>query len=588
MLKALANCIRFLTIDAVEKAQSGHAGMPLGMADVATILFKNHLTFYAKEPLWKYRDKLVISCGHGCMLLYSLLYLTGYEDITLQDIQSFRHLHSKCAGHPEYGLLKGIETTTGPLGQGLGHAVGMALSDQYEGLDRHIYVIVSDGDLMEGIAHESFALIREHNLSKMIFLYDSNQTTIDGRTFIARDIKKWVEYYGFDYQSIDGHDPDAIDHALTNAKNNCKPQFIQCNTIIGYGVSGREGEHVMHSNPIGKDAINHMRQRLDWHYLPFDIPDSLLKEWRAIGIQHKQTFLKHPEHDTGFKQAHPQNTLTFDAPTMATRHAFGEIIKEYNVLGGSCDLGESTRAMEAKNYIAFGVREHAMAAALNGIVLSKTYRAFGTTFFAFSDQMRPSIRMAALMRIPTVFIFTHDSIGLGEDGPTHQPVEHLSNLRAIPHLHVHRPSNAYETQTCLAQAFARTDGPSIIVLTRQTVPVIQHFPLFDTGEVDFVFMATGSEVHLALDIAHELKSKHSVRVVSIPCLETFHDETALKGKKRIIIEAGCRMSWEKFLRPEDLFFGVEDFGHSAPYQDVYKVMGLTKDTILAAIKRIML
>ncbi|USO02755.1 MAG: transketolase [Alphaproteobacteria bacterium] len=582
--KTLANAIRFLTVDAVEKAQSGHTGMPLGMADVATVLFKNHLKFYAKEPLWKHRDKLILSCGHGCMLQYTLLYLTGYEDITIEDIKNFRQLHSPCSGHPEYGLLKGIEVTTGPLGQGIGHAVGMALSDQHEGLDRHIYVMVSDGDLMEGIAHEAFALAKEHNLSKLIFLYDDNQSTIDGRTFIGRGIDKLMAYYEFNFQSIDGHDPEAIDHALTKARKGNVPQFIACKTIIGYGVKETEGKYAMHSDPVGQKLIDHMRERFNWPYTPFEIPEEILKQWRDIGAQYKDAFLLKPEYDRNYRSVYQNKEVQFTQEMMSTRDAFGALIKEYDVIGGSCDLGGSTRANKAKTYRAFGVREHGMGAALNGIVLSKTYRAFGTTFFVFSDYMRPAIRMAALMRVPTVFIYTHDSIGVGEDGPTHQPVEHLASLRAMPHLNVYRPCDANETQVCLQQAFEDIDKPSVIALTRQALPVIHKFPAFPEGELDFVFLATGSEVHLALEVATELELKHSVRVVSIPCVEKFHDFKALEGKKRIIIEAGCRQSWEKFLRPGDMFFGIEDFGHSAPYTDVYVEMGLTKNVILNAVK----
>lgn len=587
----LSHAIRFLTIEAIEKAKSGHAGMPLSLADVVTVLFQKHLRFYAPQPKWKHRDKFIISNGHGSMLLYSLMYLTGYPDITLEDIKNFRQYKSLCAGHPEYGLLKGIEATTGHLGQGLGNAIGMALADQKYGVEgRYIFVTVSDGDLMEGVSHEVLALAGQMQLSKLIILYDDNGTTIDDYTTIDRYIHTRLQYYGFDTHTVDGYDHEAIDQVLTYAKQGTRPQFISCKTITGYGVPGKEGTPEMHAGAIGRENIELMKEHLKWPYEPFEIPDFILQEWRSMGCRFEKEFEAQCELDDDFQSIRPSKTIVFNKLVMSTREAFGQVIEHYDVMGGSADLGHSTQADHVKNYIAFGVRELGMASILNGIVLTKLYRVFGATFFIFSDYMKPAIRLAAIMKIPVVYIFSHDSIGVGEDGTTHQPCEHLVEFRAMPNLNVYRPCDAYETQECIKQAFEEVNKPSIIVLSRQDLPVLPTLTngvIFEKGDmqnIDIVFVATGSEVHLALEIAKEVEG--SVRVLSIPCLEKFQDDLLLEGKKRVIIEAASRMSWEKLLRKGDLFFGVDDFGMSAPYKDIYRYFGLAKENILEKIKNL--
>ncbi len=602
----LANAIRFLTVDAVQKANSGHPGMPCGMADVATVLFRNHLKFSAKYPKWPMRDRFILSCGHGSMLLYALFYLTGYEDITIEDIKTFRQLNSPCAGHPEFGLLQGIEVTTGPLGQGIANAVGMALSEKRQNalapvFSHYTYVFASDGDMMEGISHEALSFAGHYGLNKLIVFYDSNNVTIDGFMDLtcSDDAVSRFKSYGFFVQSIDGHDYDAIDKAIVLAHEAEKPSVIICHTVIAKGAPHLQGSPASHGAPLGEKEIVAMRKALNWPYPPFEIPQEVLKTWRAIGDKYTQDALNFYSLP---KYSHKSYVPIADED-MATRKASQLFLEQLipdrpDIIIGSADLTPSndtqTKTVEvfSKNnptgqYIHFGIREHAMAGIMNGIALHGLFKPIGGTFLCFSDYMRPSIRLAALMKLPVIYVLTHDSIGLGEDGPTHQPVEHLSSLSAIPHVCLYRPCDVYETFWCWQKALEDSRRPSLLCLSRQKLPMLSKNRPIDAAYVleDFgdscVCIASGSEVQIAKEVAKALKGK----VISVPCLELWQDPKTLLGDKtRIVIEAGCRMRWNHLLRSQDHFFGVEDFGLSAPCQDVYKAFGLTVDQILSSLK----
>jgi len=595
----LANAIRFLTVDAVQKANSGHPGMPCGMADVATVLFRKHLKFSAKHPKWPERDRFVLSCGHGSMLLYALLYLTGYEDITIEDIKNFRQLGSPCAGHPERGALAGIETTAGPLGQGLANAVGMALSEKRQNaldptFNHHTYVFASDGDIMEGISHEALSFAGHYNLNKLIIFYDANHITIDGSLDLSctDNAAMRFESYGFHVQTIDGHDYEAIDQAITFAKNSDKPSVIICHTIIAKGAPHLEGSASAHGSPLGAEEIAAMRIALDWPHEPFEIPENILHEWRKIGNNHKG-ITEHIISEKWQEIFPPQNSTS-----MATRNASQLFLEELiphrpDIIIGSADLTPSnnthTQTVQefSKNnpqgqYVRFGIREHAMAGIMNGIALHGFFRPVGGTFLCFSDYMRPSIRLASMMKLPVIYVFTHDSIGLGEDGPTHQPVEHLSGLSTIPDLRIYRPCDVQETFWCWQNALKDVSHPSLLCLSRQKLPNFEHqninsaYLLSDFGD-NCVCIASGSEVQIAHTVAQKLGGK----VISVPCLELWNNQETLMGMApRIIIEAGSRMRWNHLLRPQDRFFGVETFGFSAPYEHVYKKFHLTAEDIL--------
>lgn len=608
----LANSVRFLTVDAIQKANSGHPGMPCGMADVATILFHAHLKFSAKHPQWPARDRFVLSCGHGSMLLYALLYLTGYEDISIDDIKNFRQFGSPCAGHPEYGALAGIETTTGPLGQGLANAVGMALSEKRQNaldptFSHYTYVFTSDGDMMEGISHEALSFAGHYGLAKLIVFYDANDITIDGALSLSCSDHAALRFqsYGFHVQTIDGHDYDAIDDAITSARTSDKPSVIICKTTIAKGAPHLAGSAAAHGAPLGTAEIMAMRKALNWPYPPFEIPLDILHEWRKIG----QIYHPHKDENSSTQDSFTDPYMPKDSDiamndSMATRNAsqlFLEALIPHrpDIMIGSADLTPSnnthTKTVQEFSkdnpqgqYIHFGIREHAMAGIMNGIALHGFFRSIGGTFLCFSDYMRPSIRLSSIMGLPVIYVFTHDSIGLGEDGPTHQPIEHLSSLSVIPHIRIYRPCDTQETFWCWQNALEDQSHPSILCLSRQKVPNLSinqnikaAYLLADFGR-DYVCIASGSEVQIAHSIAQKLNGK----VISVPCLELWQDQEKLLGTaSRIIIEAGHRMRWNHLLRPQDHFFGVETFGYSAPYEKVYDAFNLTTEHIVKTVSK---
>ncbi len=634
--KDLSNAIRFLSIDAVEKANSGHPGMPMGMADVATVLFKHFLKFNPKDPDWVNRDRFVLSAGHGSMLLYSLLYLTGYKSISINDIKNFRQINSICAGHPEYHPNTGIETTTGPLGQGIANAVGFALSEEIlkkqigkKIINHKTYVLAGDGCLMEGISHEALSLAGHLKLKNLIMLFDNNSISIDGPTNLTTsdNFKKRFEGYGWDYILIDGHNEKQIFKALKKVQKAKKPTVISCKTIIGYGSPNKSGSASAHGSPLGKDETNIVRKKLKWTHAPFDIPKKILNEWKNIGkraekeyIKWNKNYKKKTNHwlsriiDNKIIEKEKINYLKSLEP-MATRKSsekFLNIISKLpNIIGGSADLAGSnnTKTKSHKiikpgkfdgNYIHYGVREHAMCGIMNGISLHSGFIPYGGTFLIFSDYCKPSIRLSALMQQRVVYIMTHDSIGLGEDGPTHQPVEQLSGLRVIPNLNVFRPADTIETFESWQLALKHKKTPSIIALTRQKVePVRKEFDkenkcalgayeIFRSNpNVLLSIMASGSEVNLALKVSHKLATENIYsKVVSVPCQELFNIQTK-NYKDRILneteftisIEAGSTETWKKYIIKKGLNFGINNFGKSAPYKEIYKDFGLTVENI---------
>lgn len=650
-IPALSNALRFLAIDAVETAGSGHPGMPIGMADVATILYARHLRFFAARPEWPARDRLILSAGHGSMLLYALNYLTGYDPVTLDELKKFRKLGALTAGHPEHHPAAGIETTTGPLGQGLATATGMAIAQKMraahflnEITDHKVWVIASDGDMQEGVTHESSALAGHLKLSNLIVLYDDNHISIDGDTALSfsEDVCARYAAYGWISRRINGHDHAEIDEALAWAQKQDRPVLIACKTTIARGAGNKEGTADSHGSPLGPDAIAAARAFYHWPHAPFDIPDDLIKEWRTIGQQHAKTYhqwessLANLPDDTRMAYL---DALSGPSPktvekatsaaiaemdktrqTIATRKASQIVLDTLvpalpHMIGGSADLTGSnlTRAKGAKaitphdfsgHYIHYGIREHGMAAIMNGISLYEGYIPFGGTFLCFADYARPSMRLAALMGIQSIYVMTHDSIGLGEDGPTHQPAEHLASLRAIPGMHVLRPADAMETAVCWEGALRYKNGPSVLALSRQNLSYIGADPadirrggyiVKETAGIAprIILIATGSEVEIALS-CHALLEEQGVaaRVVSIPSFEYFREQdTAYKdhvlGKgtsaRRVGIEAAVRQGWDEWIGPDGLFFGLNGFGASAPYKDVYAHFGLTPQAITARI-----
>ncbi len=639
----MANAVRFLSIDAVQKANSGHPGMPMGMADVATILFNEFLKFNVSDAKWADRDRFILSAGHGSMLLYSLLYLTGYEDINLQDIKSFRQLGSKTAGHPEYGELEAIETTTGPLGQGLGNAVGMAIAEQIQQekfskdlVDHKTYCIVGDGCLMEGISQESISIAGHLALSNLIVLWDNNNISIDGELHIAtsENTKLRFEACNWNVIEIDGHNYDEIRSALKKAQNSDKPVMISCKTTIAYGSPNKANSASSHGSPLGDEEITATRKNLGWDHAPFEIPEDLLKEWRKAGLRGETEYSKwHTRLDKSILRAEfyrlQQNELpdfksklekfkqlTFlDKPQQATRKSSNDTLEALceaipELIGGSADLTGSvctkTSSMSAISrdnfsgrYLHYGVREHAMGAIMNGLALHKGAIPYSGTFLVFSDYMKPAIRLAALMKLQIIYILTHDSIGLGEDGPTHQPVEHLASLRSIPNLNVFRPADAAEVAGSFEQALIHKNTPSAIVLTRQNVGYFRNeynkqgfgqygaYIISDTAldiEPDVVILATGSEVQVAIetkDILH--KKGFAVRVVSIPCVEIFAKQdksyqNQILGPRSILkagIEAGIYQGWHRYLGSDGIFIGMEGFGASGKAEDLFEHFGIT-------------
>jgi transketolase len=647
----MANAIRALAMDAVEQAKSGHPGMPMGMADVATILFTRFLKFSPGDPAWPDRDRFVLSAGHGSMLIYALLYLTGYEAMTIEQIKRFRQLGSNTAGHPEYGHTPGIETTTGPLGQGLANAVGMAIAEKHLAavfgdavVNHKTYVIASDGDLMEGISQEAIALAGHLKLNKLIVLFDDNGISIDGTLSLADSVDqiKRFEAAGWSASRIDGHDPAAIASALEKAQNSDKPVLIACRTKIGFGAPTKQGSEKSHGSPLGAEEIAGARKTLGWASAPFEVPPDILKAWRTAGARSqgmhadwkKRLAALEAGKRTEFERrmtgkisqqaldmatravkeklaAQPQNIATRAASEFALESLIPALPE---MIGGSADLTGSnntrTKSMKAitaadfsGRFIHYGVREHGMAAAMNGMALHAGIVPYSGTFLVFSDYCRPAIRLAALMGKRVVHVMTHDSIGLGEDGPTHQPVEHLAALRAIPNLLVFRPCDAVETAECWQLALATENRPSILALTRQNLPQLRN--RFDDenicargayeiagpdGKADVSIFATGSEVAIAVDGAKVLAERGiAARVVSVPCFELFLEQSedyrrAIISSARINIgvEAAARQGWDAIIGSDGLFVGMNSFGASAPYKELYKKFGITAEAVAGA------
>ena len=641
----LANCIRFLSIDAVQKANSGHPGMPMGMADVATVLFKSFLRFNPKNPKWLNRDRFVLSAGHGSMLLYSLLYLTGYKSISLNSIKKFRQLNSICAGHPEYHPKSGIETTTGPLGQGISNAVGFAIAEEIlkkkigkEIINHKTYVLAGDGCLMEGISHEAMSLAGHLKLKNLVMLFDNNSISIDGPTSLAvsDNFRKRFESYGWDYILIDGHNEKEIFKTLKKVQNAKKPTVISCKTKIGYGSPNKSGKSSSHGSPLGLDEIKLVRNALNWSYKSFEIPNKILNEWLKIGkkgqklennwnkIYKKNRFKINKIQKNNFTKIlnNEKKNAIKEMKSLATRKSSELTLNaltsiENNLIGGSADLAGSnnTKTKHHKivrpgdfngNYIHYGVREHAMSGIMNGLALHSSFIPYGGTFLIFSDYCKPSIRLSALMEQRVIYVMTHDSIGLGEDGPTHQPIEQLSGLRSIPNLNVFRPADRIETIECWEHALKSSKTPSVLSLTRQNLDPIRkkisktnkcslgaYEVLRTNKKADLTILSSGSEVNLAIEISHKLaKDKIYSKVISMPCQDLF-DVQSNSYKKKIInetkikisIEAASTDCWKKYIGKDGLSFGIDTFGKSAPYKEIYKHFGLTSANIESKLKK---
>jgi transketolase len=648
--RPMANAIRALAMDAVEAAKSGHPGMPMGMADVATVLFTRFLKFDASNPAWPDRDRFVLSAGHGSMLLYAVLYLTGYPKISLDDIKRFRQLGSHCAGHPEHGELPGIETTTGPLGQGLSTAVGMALAERMlnarfgDGLvDHKTYVFVSDGDLMEGISHEACSLAGHLKLNRLIFLYDDNGISIDGSTSLSdsTDTLMRFEAMGWAASRVDGHNADAIAAALEAAQTSDRPVIIACKTIIGFGAPTRAGTSKAHGEALGAEEIAGARKALGWPYPPFEIPADLLTAWRAVGargsLARKAWEARHAAAASAVRDSFDfalsgkipsqfapaiaalKAKFTSEKPALATRKSSELVLEVVNaniptVVGGSADLTPSTLTKTkndpeispghyAGRYIHYGIREHGMVAALSGMALHGGIIPYSGTFFVFTDYCRPAIRLAALMKQRVIYVMTHDSIGLGEDGPTHQPVEHLASLRAMPNLLVMRPADAVETAEAWELALNETDRPTILALSRQNLATLRDkhtdknrsargaYVLRESeGPAQVTLLATGSEVEIAV-AARDILQRQNIgaRVVSMPCWELFEQQDAAyraavldSSSVKVGIEAASSFGWDRYLGVKGTFIGLDHFGASAPYKELYKAFGITAEAAVQA------
>jgi len=655
VFKDLTNAVRFLSIDAVQKANSGHPGLPMGMADVATVLFKYYLRFNPKNPSWINRDRFVLSAGHGSMLLYSLLYLTGYKSVSIKDIQNFRQLNSICAGHPEYEKNSGIESTTGPLGQGLSNAVGMAIAEEImkkkfgSGLINHkTYVIASDGDFMEGISHEVMSLAGHLKLKNLIVLFDNNKITIDGSTklTISDNYKKRFESYGWHYQEVNGHNEKQISKAIKKTLKSKKPSLISCKTIIGYGSPNKSGKESSHGAALGNKEVELVRKKLKWKYGPFEIPKEILNEWREIG---KRGNLQEKKWNSIFnkkgkkvkdeftrlingklpknldKIIEEEKRKFFDSkPTIASRNSSASVLEAVTnnlpeLIGGSADLSGSNNTKTKHstiikpsnfkgNYIHYGVREHAMAGIMNGMALHGGILPYGGTFLIFLDYCKPSLRLSAFMGLKVIYIFSHDSIGLGEDGPTHQPIEHLTHLSAIPNLNVFRPADTIETLECWEIALKSSTNPSVIALSRQKIPFVTEtltnknmsglggYELRKTNSnPEITLIASGSEVQIAIDALNKLKGANiNSKVVSMPCQELFdkqskeyREKVIEKNSKKISIEASSIFGWEKYVGSEGSSLGMKSFGKSAPYKTIYEDFNLTSNSVVIIAKKML-
>lgn len=653
----MANAIRFLSMDAVQAANSGHPGLPMGAADIATVLFTRFMKFDLTDARWPDRDRFVLSAGHGSMLMYSLLYLLGYEDMTLDDIKNFRQIGSKTAGHPEYGHAAGIETTTGPLGQGVANAVGMAIAERKlrdefgkDLVDHHTFALVGDGCLMEGISQEAISLAGHLKLNKLIVLWDNNDITIDGKVSLSdsTDQQARFEASGWTTEAVDGHDPDAIAAAIERAKSAEKPTLIACKTTIGYGSPNKAGTSGVHGSPLGDDEIAGTRAALGWDAAPFEIPSDILDDWRVAGLAARKPRAAWDKNldaldnsvraeferrqtgqlPLGFDSAIAayKKQLIEDQPKVATRKASEMALAVINgvvpeTLGGSADLTGSNNTKTAQTapitpddfsgrYLHYGIREHGMAAAMNGIALHGGLIPYGGTFLVFSDYARHAMRLSSLMGIRVVYVMTHDSIGLGEDGPTHQPVEHLASLRAIPNHLVMRPADVTETAECWQLALESENAPTTLALTRQGLPSVRstysetnlcamgayELKTADTETDALVtIFASGSEVEIALDAARQLDLKGTpTRVISVPCMELFEQQSeeyksAVLGssKVNIAIEAGVRMGWDRFIGRDGVFIGMNSFGASGPYEALYEHFGITAaNAVKAAEERL--
>jgi len=650
--QTLANAIRALAMDAVQQANSGHPGMPMGTADIATVLFTRFLKIDPRAPEWPDRDRFVLSAGHGSMLLYAVNYLLGYEDMTIDQIRNFRQLGSITAGHPEYGHAAGIETTTGPLGQGISTAVGMALAERLQAarfgdkiVDHYTYVLASDGDLMEGISHEAIGLAGHLKLSKLIVLYDDNGITIDGALSLSEsgDALKRFEAAGWNASRIDGHNPNEIATAIERARKSDRPTLIACRTVIGYGSPNKQGKSSSHGSPLGGDEIALARSTLGWTAEPFVVPSETLDAWRIAGLRNVKTRKAWEERlaaldaparleferrlagdlpaELGKAIAAFKEKLVAEKPKWATRKSSEEALNVINAvlpetIGGSADLtgSNNTRSKEQKvvtaedfsgSFIHYGIREHGMAAAMNGMALHKGLIPYSGTFLVFTDYCRPAIRLSALMGQRVIYVMTHDSIGLGEDGPTHQPVEHLASLRAMPNLLVFRPADAVETLECWQLALEAKGSPSVLALTRQNLTPVRlenseknlcargAYELSPaSAKAKVSLLATGSEIEIAMVAQAQLeKDGIPARVVSMPCLELFEQQSPEfragmlgEGTVKIAIEAAIRYGWDRYIGPDGDFIGMEGFGASAPAPDLYKHFNITAEAAVAAAK----
>ena len=648
----MANAIRFLSMDAVQKANSGHPGLPMGAADVATVLFTRFMRFDPKNPDWPNRDRFVLSAGHGSMLLYSLLYLLGYEDMTIEDIKNFRQLGSKTAGHPEYGHASGIETTTGPLGQGIANALGMAIAERKlanefgdELMDHYTYALCGDGCLMEGISQEAISLAGHLKLNKFVLFWDNNSITIDGAVSLSDSTDQIARFKACNWHTIDidGHNPDEIAAAIEEAHKSDKPTLIACKTTIGYGAPKKAGTNKVHGSPLGDEEIAATRKALGWEYPAFEVPEEILDAWRVAGLRSTKTRVEwekklnaakadvKAEFNRRFAGDLPgsfdraiqkyKKELAEEKPTLASRKSSQNALEVINgvvpeTFGGSADLTGSNNTNTSQTtpitpddfsgrFMHWGIREHAMAAAMNGIALHGGLIPYSGGFLIFSDYCRTSVRLAALMGIRVIHVWTHDSIGVGEDGPTHEPVEQMASLRAVPNLLMFRPADAMETAECWQLALESKDAPSGIALTRQNLPAVRTkyteknlcatgaYDLIPANDAEVTIFAAGSEVGLAVEAQKTLDGKGiSTRVVSVPCMELFFEQPedyqkAIIGNSpiKVGVEAGVRMGWDQFIGSDGIFIGMTGYSASGKGEALFEHFGITADAVVKAVEK---